>query len=137
MSLARWIIPFGNIETFARRRIHKLRQPQLGWKGIRRAFGQFKKGTVMRSDRKRHTMQCAAQSIRVNAIAPGAVLIERVKKLMEQDNDSGPTQDMIAKHLLGLGHPQQVATVVLFFASEDSNWITGQVLPVDGGASVH
>jgi len=73
----------------------------------------------------------------VNAIAPGAVLTERVKRLMEQDNDSGPTQDMIEKHLLGLGHPQQVATVALFFASEDSNWITGQVLPVDGGASVH
>ena len=82
-------------------------------------------------------LQCADQSIRVNAIAPGAVLTERVKKLMEQDNDSGPTQDMIEKHLLGLGHPQQVATVALFFASEDSNWITGQVLPVDGGASVH
>ena len=82
-------------------------------------------------------LQCAAQGIRVNAIAPGAVLTERVKKLMEQDNDSGPTQDMIEKHLLGLGHPQQVATVALFFASEDSNWITGQVLPVDGGASVH
>ena len=82
-------------------------------------------------------LQCADQGIRVNAIAPGAVLTERVKKLMEQDNDSGPTQDMIEKHLLGLGHPQQVATVALFFASEDSNWITGQVLPVDGGASVH
>ncbi|MEC7630807.1 MAG: SDR family oxidoreductase, partial [SAR324 cluster bacterium] len=82
-------------------------------------------------------LQCAAQGIRVNAIAPGAVLTERVKKLIEQDNDSGPTQDMIEKHLLGLGHPQQVATVALFFASEDSNWITGQVLPVDGGASVH
>lgn len=82
-------------------------------------------------------LQCAAQGIRVNAIAPGAVLTERVKKLMEQDNDSGPTQGMIEKHLLGLGHPQQVATVALFFASEDSNWITGQVLPVDGGASVH
>ena len=82
-------------------------------------------------------LQCAHQGIRVNAIAPGAVLTERVKKLMEQDNDSGPTQDMIEKHLLGLGHPQQLATVALFFASEDSNWITGQVLPVDGGASVH
>ena len=82
-------------------------------------------------------LELASDNIRVNAIAPGAVLTERVKKLMEQDNDSGPTQDMIEKHLLGLGHPQQVATVALFFASEDSNWITGQVLPVDGGASVH
>ena len=86
---------------------------------------------------KNAAVELAPHHIRVNAIAPGAVLTERVKKLMEQDNDSGPTQDMIEKHLLGLGHPQQVATVALFFASEDSNWITGQVLPVDGGASVH
>ena len=82
-------------------------------------------------------LQCAPQGIRVNAIAPGAVLTERIKKLMEQDNDSGPTQEIIEKHLLGLGHPQQVASVALFFASDDSNWVTGQILPVDGGASVH
>ena len=79
----------------------------------------------------------ATQGIRVNAIAPGAVLTERVRNLMEQDNDSGPTQEIIEKHLLGLGHPQQVASVALFFASDDSNWVTGQILPVDGGASVH
>ena len=75
--------------------------------------------------------------IRVNAIAPGAVLPERVRNLMEQDNDSGPPQEIIEKHLLGLGHPQQVASVALFFACDDSNWVTGQILPVDGGASVH
>ena len=82
-------------------------------------------------------LQCAPQGIRVNAIAPGAVLTERVRNLMEQDNDSGPTKEMIEKHLLGLGHPQQVASVALFFACDDSNWVTGQILPVDGGASVH
>ena len=82
-------------------------------------------------------LQCAPQGIRVNAIAPGAVLTERVRNLMEQDNDSGPTQEIIEKHLLGLGHPQQVASVALFFASDDSNWVTGQILPVDGGASAH
>ena len=82
-------------------------------------------------------LQCTPQGIRVNAIAPGAVLTKRVRNLMEQDNDSGPTQEIIEKHLLGLGHPQQVASVAFFFASDDSHWVTGQILPVDGGASAY
>ncbi len=80
-------------------------------------------------------LQCAAKGIRVNAIAPGAVLTERVKKLMAQGNDSGPDQRMLERHLLGPGEPEQVASVALFFASDDSRWVTGQILPVDGGAS--
>ena len=82
-------------------------------------------------------VQCAAKRIRVNAIAPGAVLTERVKALMTAGNDSGPDKNMIEKHLLGLGQPEMVASAALFFACEDSRWITGQVLPVDGGASIN
>ncbi len=82
-------------------------------------------------------VQCAAKGIRVNAIAPGAVLTERVKALMAAGNDSGPDQAMIDKHLLGLGEPEMVAPTALFFACDDSRWITGQILPVDGGASMN
>lgn len=80
-------------------------------------------------------LQCAPKGIRVNAIAPGAVLTERVKALMAQGNDSGPDEKMMQRHLLGAGEPEQVAPVALFFASDDSRWVTGQILPVDGGAS--
>lgn len=82
-------------------------------------------------------VQCAPLGIRVNAIAPGAVLSERVKKLMAAGNDSGPDEKMIARHLLGLGEPEMVAPAALFFASDDSRWITGQILPVDGGACIN
>lgn len=81
-------------------------------------------------------VQCAAKGIRVNAIAPGAVLTERVKALIEQGNDSGPDQKMMDRHLLGLGQPEDVAPSAVFFACDDSRWITGQILPVDGGASI-
>ncbi len=80
-------------------------------------------------------LQCAPKKIRAHAIAPGAVLTERVKKLMAAGNDSGPTEAMTARHLLGVGEPEDVACVALFFASDDSRWVTGQILPVDGGAS--
>ncbi len=82
-------------------------------------------------------VQCAAKGIRVNAIAPGAVLTERVKALIDAGNDSGPDQKMADKHLLGMGEPDQVAPVALFFACEDSRWVTGQILPVDGGACMN
>ncbi len=82
-------------------------------------------------------LQCAPKNIRVNAIAPGAVLTERVRALMAQANDSGPTEALVRRHLLGLGDPEQVATVALFFACDDSRWVTGQILPVDGGASAN
>jgi len=82
-------------------------------------------------------VQCASKGIRVNALAPGAVLSERVKKLMEAGNDSGPDAKMIERHLLGLGEPEMVAPAALFFACDDSRWITGQILPVDGGACIN
>jgi NAD(P)-dependent dehydrogenase (short-subunit alcohol dehydrogenase family) len=82
-------------------------------------------------------VQCAPMGIRVNAIAPGAVMTERVQKLVDAGNDSGPDKALMEKHLLGVGYPDQVAPAALFFASEDSQWITGQLLPVDGGASMN
>lgn len=80
-------------------------------------------------------LQLAPKKIRVNAVAPGAVLSERVKALMAADNDSGPDQAMVDRHIMGLGEPEDVASVALFFASDDSRWVTGQILPVDGGAT--
>lgn len=80
-------------------------------------------------------LQLAPHRIRVNGIAPGAVLTERVRAFMEAGNDSGPDEAMVKRHLLGLGEPEDVARVALFFASDDSRWVTGQILPVDGGAS--
>ncbi len=82
-------------------------------------------------------VQCASKNIRVNAIAPGAVLTERVKALIEAGNDSGPDEKMVERHMLGLGEPEMVAPAALFFASDDSRWITGQILPVDGGACIN
>ena len=82
-------------------------------------------------------IQCAPKGIRVNAIAPGGVLTERVRALMAQGSDSGPEKALVRRHLFGLGEPEDVASVALFFASDDSRWVTGQILPVDGGASAN
>lgn len=71
----------------------------------------------------------AAQNIRVNAIAPGAI-------------DTGMTRDLPPAYLEGavkgtlmgrIGKPIEIANAALFLASDEASFITGAVLPVDGG----
>jgi NAD(P)-dependent dehydrogenase (short-subunit alcohol dehydrogenase family) len=67
--------------------------------------------------------------IRVNAIFPGYIETEQYKK-----NSSIPKQIREKNILLGrLGNPQEVAKLVYFLASEDSSYITGQCIHIDGG----
>jgi len=71
----------------------------------------------------------AAQKIRVNAIAPGAI-------------DTGMARDLPPAYLEGavkgtlmgrIGLPIEIANAALFLASDEASFITGVVLPVDGG----
>lgn len=72
------------------------------------------------------------QNIRVNAIAPGLVATERVKAIHGGDVNRNPLASGIP---LGYGLPDQVAGAALFLASDDSRWVTGAILPVDGGSA--
>ena len=79
-------------------------------------------------------MQLARKGIRANCIAPGSIEFpgggwERRKT----------TEPAVYNHVLKsmpfgrLGHPEEVANVVLFLASPLANWVTGQTISVDGG----
>ena len=72
------------------------------------------------------------QRIRVNALAPGVVATERVRGILGERLAEHP---LAATTPLGYGEPQQVAPAALFLASDDSAWISGAILPVDGGAA--
>jgi len=78
-------------------------------------------------------VEYAPHKIRVNAIAPGVVLTERVKKLMENAKD---IEKLAQTHLLGLGMPAHMAEMALYLASDESVITTGQVLSVDSGATI-
>ena len=62
-------------------------------------------------------VEYAAHKIRVNAIAPGVVLSERVKKLMQSAKD---IEKLAATHLLGLGLPIHIADMAVYLASDES-----------------
>ncbi len=78
-------------------------------------------------------VEYAAHKIRVNAIAPGVVLTERVKKLLQGSKD---IEKLAATHLLGLGLPIHMADVAVYLASDESAITTGQILSVDSGVSI-
>lgn len=76
--------------------------------------------------------ELAARGIMVNAIAPGFIETDMTKKLPEA------VQEKIAAQIpLGhLGQPEDVAQLAVFLASPRANYITGQVIPVDGGMAI-
>lgn len=73
--------------------------------------------------------EVASRNIAVNAVAPGFIQTSMTDVLKDE------IKEEIAKTipLNKLGTPQDVANVVKFLASEDSSYITGQVINVDGG----
>lgn len=73
----------------------------------------------------------AADGIRVNAIAPGWIATPLTRALQDDPTRSAP---ILARTPLGRwGTPADVAGPVLFLASELAQFVTGAVLPVDGG----
>ena len=80
-------------------------------------------------------MEEAAHGIRVNVICPGVVEeTDLLEGAVPADKQTGFLTTFAGLHPLGRnGKPEDVADAVLFFASPLSRWITGAVLPVDGG----
>lgn len=73
--------------------------------------------------------------IRVNCIAPGFIKTDMSSKALM--NDPERKQKVYARTPLGrLGSPEEVANTAYFLASDESGYITGVVLPVDGGNSI-
>ena len=79
--------------------------------------------------------ELASQGIRVNAVAPGIVKTERFSELYEESGEK--IDNRIQRIALGrLGTPLDVANACAFLASDRSSYISGQILGVDGCASI-
>jgi 3-oxoacyl-[acyl-carrier protein] reductase len=73
--------------------------------------------------------EVASRGITVNAVAPGFIETDMTARLSEKQR-----QDITSRIPLGfLGTPEDVASIAAFLAGEDSRYITGQVISVDGG----
>lgn len=73
----------------------------------------------------------AASNIRVNVVSPGLIRTELTRRIWE--NPASATASA-QRHPLGrLGEPEQVASLVSWLLDSENDWITGQVIGVDGG----
>lgn len=75
----------------------------------------------------------ASRNVRVNAVAPGFIETEMTASLSDEVRAEYGKAIPLGK----MGTPQDVARVCMFLAAEDSNYITGQTIAVDGGLTMH
>jgi NAD(P)-dependent dehydrogenase (short-subunit alcohol dehydrogenase family) len=81
-------------------------------------------------------LELAPEGLRVNAIAPGYVQTEMLDALRETLTEEQFAQ-IVGRHPLGLGRPEDIADAAAFLLGPGSRWITGTTLVVDGGYTAH
>jgi len=86
---------------------------------------------------KTAAVENAQKNIRVNAVAPGPVFSEITKRVAKKLNPDDPEEHFnIMRDLIPanrLGRPEDIANAVNFLASDETTFMTGAVVPVDGG----
>ncbi|MEM6940813.1 MAG: glucose 1-dehydrogenase [Pseudomonadota bacterium] len=81
-------------------------------------------------------LELAPENIRVNAVAPAVVETPVYNTFMSDDQVAETLPGFNAFHPLGRnGRPKDIADALMFLASDQASWITGQILSVDGGVT--
>ena len=84
---------------------------------------------------KQMALDYAADNIMVNCVCPGFTETEMLKTYLQKQSDPVGAREVFADMaaLRRLGTPEEIAYCALFFASDESSFITGVALPADGG----
>jgi NAD(P)-dependent dehydrogenase (short-subunit alcohol dehydrogenase family) len=92
------------------------------------------KGAVVEMTRQL-AVELATQGIRVNCVCPGTVDTTVLRTAMAMQPDPQAFLDLLMSgHPIGrIGRPEEIAAAVAFLASDEASFITGAILPVDGG----
>ena len=75
-----------------------------------------------------------AYNVRINAVCPGLIETGMTKAVFDLAREKGKFDKLGSRcELRRYGRPEEVAAAILFLASDEASYITGQALPVDGG----
>jgi NAD(P)-dependent dehydrogenase (short-subunit alcohol dehydrogenase family) len=79
----------------------------------------------------------ADNNIRVNAICPGIIETPILEPMLNGNMTKWPRVHNMVKdvHTVPFGQPEHIAKVAVFLASDDSDWVNGDIMTVDGGFS--
>jgi NAD(P)-dependent dehydrogenase (short-subunit alcohol dehydrogenase family) len=104
----------------------------VGWAGYAASKGGINALT------QQAAVEYAERGIRVNAIIPGTILTEMNERIMQESGDPQAQMDAwVAMHpIRRVGSPAEVANAVVFLISDESSFVTGTLLRVDGGMVV-
>ena len=81
---------------------------------------------------KTAALEYAAENLRVNAVCPGAIETPMIDRFTHEDPEQRAQLEEL--HPLGrMGTPREVATVVRWLCSDEASFVTGHIMPVDGG----
>jgi NAD(P)-dependent dehydrogenase (short-subunit alcohol dehydrogenase family) len=88
---------------------------------------------------KSMALDYASENIRVNCICPGIVDTDLVAGFVTNSPDPEQARkERVAIHPMGrFGTPEDIAACALFLASDESKWMTGAAIPVDGGFTAY
>ncbi len=78
-------------------------------------------------------VQLAPYGVTCNVVSPGLIMSPRGRRLWEQRSEEDKREALLSIPLNRLGEPHEIADVIAFVASEESSYITGQLIGVDGG----
>ncbi|MBZ4041963.1 SDR family NAD(P)-dependent oxidoreductase [Flavobacterium hibisci] len=84
---------------------------------------------------KSSALELAKRKFRVNAVSPGVVNTPMTQKLFSQIEESN-IERIKQMHPLGIGDVEDVVPIISFLLSDNSKWITGQNIKIDGGYSI-
>lgn len=81
-------------------------------------------------------LEVAPKKIRVNILQPALVRTAIYESTVEASLDKEEMNKHEARYPLGIGEPEDVANAIAFFLSDESKWITGTSLKMDGGLTL-
>lgn len=81
-------------------------------------------------------IELASESIRVNCVSPGTVEDTPMTHSLKSQINANEYQRIVDRYPFGIGCAKDIAQLCVFLSSDDSTWITGQNIVIDGGYSI-